>query len=161
MTDENPRRDRTESKVRQWAMRMNGEPITNKDVVELVLAVDDDGNDRHRETLEKLDDQHARLIALEEWRSGCPAATVELVSAEHAERHAQHMLECHAPHREGDPPESDYTDERSGLSATLTVADEEMGDMRRAWRVLRWGVAAFVIPIIAAGGYKVAQLIFQ
>jgi hypothetical protein len=40
--------DETESKLRAWATKRNGDPLTPKDVVELVLAADDDWNQRDR-----------------------------------------------------------------------------------------------------------------
>lgn len=58
--------DHTESKVRQWAKVRNGDPLTNKDVVELVLAVDDDGTARHRESVKILEDHGRRIGTLEQ-----------------------------------------------------------------------------------------------
>lgn len=154
------RSDHTESKVRQWATRINGDPITNRDVIELVLAVDDDGNDRHNETMALMAEMQARLVLIEEWRATCPGGSIaEYVEGEHHARHADHMTADHPPRRGTDPESADFTEQRRGLTVSLS-ADEEMGDMRRAWRVVRWGVAAFVLPIIATGGYRLGQIIF-
>jgi hypothetical protein len=138
---------------------MNGDPITNRDIVDLVLAVDDDGNDRHAETLDLIADQSARLVVMEEWRASCPAGSLaDYVAAEHDHRHAVHMVECHPPRREDDPPDADHTDDRRGFSAVLP--DEEIGDMRRAWRFVRWIVVAFGSSFAAYGGYRLAQIVF-
>lgn len=129
--------DHTESKVRQWATRRNGDPLTPRDVVELVLAVDDDGNARHQETIDLLAAQNARVVLLEEWRASCPAA----FAAEHEERHARHMADCHAPRREDDLPGADYSDERRDAT-----------DHERTFLMWTLGskLGAFVIAVLLA-----------
>jgi hypothetical protein len=57
--------DKTESKVRQWALRKDGDTITVQDVVELVFAQDDDANERHRENVKIAEAMDKRLAKLE------------------------------------------------------------------------------------------------
>lgn len=106
-----PDRDRTETRVRQWALRNNGDPLTNADVVALILAVDDDANDRNDEVLRILDGQNERLAALEGWQEAFSAEVISM--SEHDAKHAEHLRAYHAPRRAGDDPDSDYTEERS------------------------------------------------
>lgn len=152
--------DRAERKVREWATRRNGDPLRPEDVVELVFAFADDQEADHEETMANFDSMSARLILLEEWRATCQGGSIaEYVEGEHHARHADHMTADHQPRRGTDPESADFTEQRRGPTGSLS-ADEEMGDMRRAWRVVRWGVAAFVLPIIATGGYRLGQIIF-
>ena len=67
--------DKGERKVREWALKRNGDAVDNHDIVDLVFALDEDNEDRHAETL-KLLDLHCeeaavrdeRLEALEAWQ---------------------------------------------------------------------------------------------
>jgi hypothetical protein len=108
--------DNAERKVQEWAKKRNGDPLTAKDVVELVLAVDADGDARHEETLDLLDKhiaddkKRASVIAAElaEWR--------ELQAEECESRHrvlfSEEMLELpkliRHPRRHDDPENTDY-----------------------------------------------------
>ena len=93
--------DKTDTKVRQWAMRCNGNEITVKDAVELVLAVDEDSVVRHEETVSVLhmhcDEalvRDKRIHELEEWRKStvdCPERFKELIVKEHTKAHAEYI----------------------------------------------------------------------
>lgn len=48
--------DATESKVRQWAMKRNGAELQPGDIVELVLAVDDDAVARTADVVNRVDE---------------------------------------------------------------------------------------------------------
>lgn len=141
--------DRTESKVRQWALRRNGDPLQITDVVELALAIDEDANVRHDEAVAEVretrhlltehcaeaDVRDERICALEAWRTEqattCERRVRELIETEHAERHRKHMDEEHRlPRREGDPADADFT-----------------GD-RRVW--LMWSVGSKVTNVLIA-----------
>ena len=98
--------DNAERKVREWANNRNGDPLTPKDVVDLVLAVDADSDDRHTETLQRLDDVDERHISLclrvselETVSIGCSERVKAFVAAEHDVRHTEHMASFHGPER--------------------------------------------------------------
>jgi hypothetical protein len=129
--------DLTESKVRQWALKRNGDPIETHDVIELVLAVDDDGNARHSATMDELASLAERLRGVEqmqadhwewtqreplprlkaieerqeEWENGV-AGRQAAIHAEHLIFHNAHLAEDHAPHRSDDDDEEDWTERR-------------------------------------------------
>lgn len=142
--------DNAESKVREWAQKKNGDPLTVKDVVDLVLAVDADSDERHEETLELLaqhvkdDKARAAVIAdeLTQWR----ALQAEECANRHRVLFTEEMLELprliRRPHRASDPESADYR-----LKAE-PPQDEEVGDMKRAWRFLKWFVVAFGLIFI-------------
>ena len=125
--------DNAERKVREWANNRNGDPLTPKDVVDLVLAVDADSDDRHTETLQRLDDVDERHISLclrvselETVSIGCSERVKAFVAAEHDVRHTEHMASFHGPERRAsDPPDAEFTDRRT------LAADTE--DARHAW----------------------------
>lgn len=121
--------DQTESKVRQWALRTNGDPLTNQDIVELVLAVDSDSDARHQETLDMvlpmIDAYRAHCDEAEQRWGECQARFIRieddyltsggartLIDAEHAARHGDHMRDHHAPRRASDAPEDNHRAER-------------------------------------------------
>ena len=117
--------DKAETKVRQWAMRRNGDPLTVKDAVELVLAVDEDSVKRHEETVAVLK-QHCTeavlrdlaICELQEWRressEHCQARIEAIVKAEHETRHAEYVASLVlADRREDDPKGVDFTGKRT------------------------------------------------
>lgn len=139
--------DRTETKVRAWALRRHDAPITPTDIVELVLAVDDDGNARHDETMvqmteaaRSLRDHERRIVSLESWREDALDEAVSQFERDHEAIHAQHMAEHHAVRRASDPAETDFSLERHGA----VVCDEDT--QRRVW--VLWGVAIFAATVI-------------
>ena len=124
--------DNAERKVREWANNRNGDPLTPKDVVDLVLAVDADSDDRHTETLQRLDDVDERHISLclrvselETVSIGCSERVKAFVAAEHDVRHTEHMASFHGPERRAsDPPDAEFTDRR-----TLAADTEDAGEL--------------------------------
>lgn len=102
--------DRAESRLRQWALNRNGEDVTNKDVVDLVFAFDDDMNDRHDELCDSFDTHCQQSKAeittlklevedLETWRRDCEDHLVERVAqkicTEHDRIHQEHVESMH------------------------------------------------------------------
>ena len=147
--------DAAERKVRQWALRRNGDPLENSDIVELVFAFDEDNEARHDEVVEEIQTLVAegnvrgeRIDALERWRvrqeENCETRMLEVARNEHEQRHNAHMSEYHAPRREGDASGSDYRKERRG------------GDAETAQRTFfMWTLgsklgAAFIAILVAA-----------
>ena len=145
--------DNAERKVREWAKGRNGDPLTNKDIVDLVLAVDADGDARHVETIQRIDDVDERHIslclrvsALEQASIGCSERVKAYVDGEvrrseanglmeHDSRHTEHMASHHGP---DDPPDSVFLEKRE----SAFPEDDELGDLRRFWRIGKWGVMA-------------------
>ena len=140
--------DNTERQVRQWANGRNGDPLTPKDVVDLVLAVDADGDARHVETIKRLDDVDQRHITLclrvselEQTSIGCSERVKAFVAAEHDTRHTEHMASFHGPERRvDDPPGSEFAEHRVGM------VDSE--DARHAW-AMWWLGGKFGYVVIA------------
>lgn len=167
--------DHAERKVREWAKGRNGDPLTNKDVVDLVLAVDADGDARHVETIQRLDDVDERHIslclrvsALEQTSVGCSERVKTYVEgeiargaadgrAEHDARHTEHMASHHGPERRADdPPDSAFLEVRE----TAFPADEEYADIRRFWRSFKWVVIVFAAALIVMLADQLGNLIF-
>lgn len=154
--------DEAERKTRQWALKKNGDPLTPRDVTELVFALSDDHDKDHAETmaevkkingcLAQLNAEHQslslRMDGFDEWRrrsaEGCQErieAIVRPIAEEmHDATHKRHLEESHggAERRRDDANGTDYRDQRE-------PQDEEMGDIRRVWRFARWFVAAALL----------------
>jgi len=147
--------DAAERKVRQWALKRNGESLENRDIVELVFAFDEDNEARHDEVVEQIQTLAAegnvrgeRIEALERWRrrqeESCEARMLAIAQGEHEARHNAHMSEHHAPRREDDPAGADYRSERRS-------SDEEAA--RRTFFMWTLGSklgAAFIAILVAA-----------
>ena len=147
--------DAAERKVRQWALKRNGESLENRDIVELVFAFDEDNEARHDEVVEQIQTLAAegnvrgeRIEALERWRvrqeENCEARMLAIAKDEHEARHNAHMSEYHAPRREDDPAGADYRSERRS-------GDEEAA--RRTFFMWTLGSklgAAFIAILVAA-----------
>lgn len=153
--------DQTESKVRQWALRTNGDIITPKDVVELVLAVDDDAVSRHEENVAIMTQHQSeakvrdeRITALEAWRSEAASTCVErmttIAQQAHAPVHEQHMREYHdaPPRRSDDDNGEDHRDERRRATLFESMA-------RRTW--VMWSIFLFVG--IAVGNFLIMYIV--
>lgn len=139
--------DSAERKVRQWATKRNGDPLTNQDVMELVFAFDDDNEARHEEVVTQLDTmsddldtvnaagnvREERIETLERWR------------VQHEEMCAARLTLIQPVRRDDDSKDADYCDER-GATVPLAVVDEET--KRRVWVI--WGVALFVGATLGA-----------
>ena len=142
--------DKTERKVRQWVTRQNGDPVTTRDVIELVLASDDDSVERHDETIREIATvrqdflvhcEHAtrrdvRITALEGWRDGCPAAVQAAVISHHEKLHDRHLSAAHAAGRSGDAPGADHRGDRDEMAA------------RRTW--VMWAVGTKIGAVLLA-----------
>lgn len=132
-----------DSAVQKIATEKNGGEVTKQLFWDIVVALskdikraDEEGEKRHAETF-KLLEAHVKW---DEERSAELAKNLAQREREQAkicaEEHEALMKRLHAaPNRSTDPPGSDYTGER----------DEEMGDIRRAWRFIRWFVAAAIL----------------
>jgi hypothetical protein len=137
--------DQAESKVRQWAMRRNGETLTVKDSVELVLAVDEDAVARHAETVAVLKQHCTEAVLrdlaireLQEWRressEHCQARIEAIVKAEHETRHAEYVASLVlADRREDDPKGVDYTGKRTLIAG---------GDVTAQRTFLMWTIGS-------------------
>ena len=124
--------DHAESKLREWALKRNGDPIDNHDVVELLFAMDEDNSARHQESIALLvahcDEaviRDKRISDLEAWRTtsvtACPALIadtvhpmIEQLDADHLAFHNAHLLSDHehAARRETDSDGEDWTGRR-------------------------------------------------
>ena len=129
MSDEPERRltDQTESKVRQWALRNNGEPLTPKDVVELVLAVDDDDVERHHETMALVKPLQASF------EEHCVEVDKRFLALEGQD----------LPRRSTDVIGSNHHAERSDFEGPLPTAIEHIA--RRVW--VMWGVGIWLTMV--------------
>lgn len=103
--------DRGEGELRKWALKRNGAPASNEDIVSLIFAFADDFEVAHADTLEFFresradrDDIRARVICLEEWReqseTSCKERVNKLIAVEHEKRHGEHMEKYHPLEKE-------------------------------------------------------------
>lgn len=149
--------DATESAVQKIARRAEGERISTQHLFDLIMAVDEDANARHREEVrmaKQVAQAHdARLKNLEGWRSDWEANCASRLQASlnglrieleagHLALHEQHMNECHVPRRAGDPPAVDWSDRR-GSGAP---ADDD--EARKIW--VLWGIGQRLVLILTA-----------
>jgi hypothetical protein len=176
--------DHFEQALQEIARRRNGGGKTIDDVFDLAVAANQDAEERHVESVratrenrkllevhcKEADERDNRIAALEGWRTTatatCPERVLAIVEKEHAVRHQAHMDDY--AHLTPDEMKERHVAYAAALERGEVedrrhpeFDDEEMGDLRRAWRVVRWALAAFVLPIIAAGGYRVGQLLFN
>jgi len=166
--------DNAERKVREWAKGRNGDPLTSADVVELVLAVDADGDARHQETLERLDDVDERHVTLclrvselEQASVGCSERVRAYVEKEHGERHEKHMSSSHGEaRRKDDPPDSAFLEARESAFPGSVVDDRSFREMMMAWsatkKVLAVIASALILILVGVtvsyiGGYFASQ----
>lgn len=141
MTDDEQRKasyDRTESKVREWALKRNGDPVAPHDVIELVLAVDEDSCSRsdrieskldkhilsNNEALDKiaahLDDETAELkLSVDKTLQEHIAWTAE-EPMPRIERLEQRVDFLFSPRRSTDPMSTDFSDKRSDFVCAST-----------------------------------------
>jgi hypothetical protein len=125
--------DNFEKAMQDIAIRgaRNGGPDI-QDVLIALQAVNEDGEERHEQTMESIGDLNKRMGAVEsmqtkhwEWTEAvqtprivaCESAIAVLQRepSEHALMHAAHMREHHerAPRRNDDEPDADFTDNRT------------------------------------------------
>lgn len=175
--------DEAERKTRQWALKKNGDPLSPRDVVELVFALSDDHDKDHAETMEEvkkingclaqLNADHEslalRMDGFDEWRrksaEGCQErieAIVRPIAAEmHEATHKRHLDESHAGKEAAngrdyaDPSDSQFLEHRESAHPS---DDEEMGDIRRVWRFARWFVAAALLIALDILAHRIAGM---
>jgi len=98
--------DHAEREVRKWALKRNGDPIQNEDIVSLVFAFADDQDADHNQTMRLLDvaKQERQVLChkvsdLELWQhdtqTTCAERVKKLISEEHEDRHGKHMEQHH------------------------------------------------------------------
>ncbi len=140
--------DKTESQVRKWALRKNGDDLTVRDVIELALAIDDDAVTRHAENVEAIaaastegSVQDERLDALEAWRGEQAALCASRLKAVVEEEFVKHPAR-----RQDDKKNEDHRDERHFGN---NVENEDMGQIRIVWRTARWWLAAAILFVTA------------
>lgn len=143
--------DRTESKVREWALKRNGDPVTPHDVIELVLAVDDDSCERSNRIEDKLDrhidndsaalqkivthldseteEIKADMLQHKQWTDREPLPRIAKLE--------QRVNLLFAPRRATDPAATDFTEKRSDL---ICASSEELLDGKHIER--RMGASA-------------------
>lgn len=102
-----------------------------QDVLIALRAVNEDGEERHEQTITSIESLTERMVAVEqlqtshwEWTQAVPMprlkacedalAKLESIPDEHAAFHAEHMRDYHdhAPRRRDDDPGADFTDDR-------------------------------------------------
>ena len=150
--------NRGDRKVREWASDRNGDPLTPKDVVELVFALDEDNQDRHDEAMAVITShiseasvRDERITVLEAWRTEsaltCERRVCDLIEKEHKERHDAYVLSL-KPRRQSDNDEADYTNKRVIITSASGVEDEVFHSR------LVWFFASNLgkLVIFAAGG---------
>ena len=149
--------DNAERKVRQWAQKRNGDPLTPHDVVDLVLAVDADSDKRHEETLELLgrhqleaDKRDERIADLEkQWHDAtltCRDRMEQIASELHEKTHNDHMDRYHGQvqetRRASDAPDADFTERR------MAVFPESFSEMTVGWKLGKWLLMIIIIGVI-------------
>jgi len=156
--------DAAESQVRRWALRKNGEELTVKDAVELVLAVDEDAVERHEETVDVLKVHCTEAVVrdlaireLQDWRressENCQRRIEAIVKAEHEERHAAYESSLTADPRQlgrdyADPVDSQFGEHRE---SAFPLPDPSLKDIIVGWRAGKWLLGIFLIALIGWG----------
>jgi len=143
MTPHRP--DDTERQVRKWVLKRNGDPLLIQDVVELVLAVDDDASARHHEVTNAVSDMRDRCV--DRCRT-CDDRFKVLEALEHQTTNgiraiAREEMQAHEPRRKDDANDSDYTPERKPCGTVEVVDAEKTREV--VWKVrLLWGGVGIV-----------------
>jgi hypothetical protein len=157
----------TESAVETLLLKKNGERKTVSDVFEIVVAMN---HDRRTDNLRLLSEIAKNSDLLEAHaRDYVHMDSAELAGfmAPFAKRHDErdaivdviekdlqkvqaHCEELHgrAPRRSGDPDTEDWGN---------SFGDEELGDIRRFWRVGKWFVVAVAAPLLVALGNELSR----
>ena len=118
--------DRGERKVRELALKCNGEAWDTNDVKELIFAFADDQEDDHKESMDRLEAVEAAVADHVEWtdRESLPRlravesglSDVESRCTGHDALHVDHLAtnHVHAPRRAGDQEDVDFESKREG-----------------------------------------------
>lgn len=162
--------DRMERAVQRIATKKNGSAKTIDDVFEVILALADDTDENHEESvqadkraekaviqMQKLLGAHcveaqvrdSRIDELEAAVGSCP----DRWEASHKVTHAAHLAELHAkPRRENDPPDSEFLEKRE----TAFPATESFETRVMWWiggKVYYFIMAVLIIVITIALNY--------
>ena len=105
--------DKTEKAVQDILRRANGNSKTMDDLFELCIAINEDSDDRHRETLDIIQSltekfethcdesnvRDAKIGELDKRLSKCPASIRDAVEQHHHTLHSEHMDKEHSDDR--------------------------------------------------------------
>lgn len=163
MTPERFAPDETDSAVEKLLLKKNGSRTTMTDLKEILLAVSHDSRKRDGLILAKLDahltdkvhldeDEFTKLIEGFADKHVVRDAIVSDIKAE-VDAIKENCLQLHtrAPRRAGDSETEDWGN---------SFGDEELGDIRRFWRVGRWFVMAIAAPFLVAAGNELSRALF-
>jgi len=143
--------DHGERKVREWALKRNGDPLEPHDVVELVFALDRDNEERHQESMSAFEKLEEKVDAHLEWtnteslpRLAAVEHSVEDLSCirgEHTAFHKNHLAKehVHAPRRADDPPAATFDDQRE---------DEAI---KVSFRFGKWFASIVIVALVGIG----------
>lgn len=168
----------TESAVEKLATKTNGDRTTMRELKELLLAVHHDSRARDKRILDKIDEHSSKKyhVTKEEFDG-----IIEVFCKKHEDRDKKidhleldldesvktlekELLEirdnCVRMHLREPRRSTDAQTENWGVSVFGGDEDEEAGDMRRAWRTLRWFVLAAGGAFLVAVGTELSHLIF-
>lgn len=172
MTPERLSRE-TDSAVEQLLLKRNGEKKTVQDVFEVVVAMN---HDRRADALIMLGEMKdtrdlLRRHLTEDVRMTKPEFDqfIDGFMKMHQDRREEvaqlreemddiksNCVEVHKrePRRKTDPETEDW-------GSSMFQEDQEIGDLRRAWRVLKWGVVVLVGTLMVVLGDEIAHTIFN
>jgi len=147
--------DAAESQVRRWALRKNGEELTVKDAVELVLAVDEDAVERHEETVGVLKAHCTEAVVrdlaireLQDWRresaENCQRRIEAIVRAEHEERHAAYESNLKDDARLAGDGSLKTTPPRPGFLGTES-------EMWYSYKLVKWLAIILTVAVLGWG----------
>lgn len=168
----------TEGAVERMAARSNGQQTTMRELKELLLAVHHDSRARDKKVLDKIEEHVTAMyhVTKEEFDD-----IVETFCKKHEDRDRNIekleqdlgadveklekelltirdncvRLHLRSPRRATDPPTESW-----GPSYFGGGEDEEAGDMRRAWRLLKWVFIVVGGTILVAAGNCLSRALF-
>ena len=153
--------DNAERKVRQWAQNRNGDPLTPRDVVDLVFAFADDLDADLEQRDAEFNSLCDRTDVLEKWRTESALTCVDRVTAiaekvahdQHAPMHKEHMKEFHDRKRATDAEGSNHHEQRRDSQEQKTLSELFLG-----YGIVKWAVtiavgALIIFAINYAGSY--------
>lgn len=152
--------DETGSALEKILLEDNGDRVTLKQLKEYIVASSHDSRARDGLILAKLDAHAEEMLHMtpggfSEFMDGRDAIITEIRADMDAIK--ANCLEVHtrSPRRRTDPETEEW-----GQSVFGGKEDEEMGDLRRAWRVLKWVVVVIGGTMMVVVGEKLASMIF-
>ena len=135
--------DETELAVEELVIKRNGKSKTTNDVFEVVVAMHHDSKRRDAIILSKLDAHCKDYVHFH---------------PEELDAFVQPFRDMHAAEQED--IEALEKQCLKGASVGCSLEDEEMGDIRRAWRVARWFILGAATPFVFALGDHLAKMIW-